>query len=282
MQLAARHSLAATVALTAVGVIAVTPGVTPVLTPRLTPPRLEVRSPAVQATGDSSVFLPLPVGDPGFDKEYFDGLLTVDRDTIGALGDLAGPTIDGLNGANAIVHETDFIENPLTSLFNANGIVVDPADASAIAPALNLETPGINGAVNGSSLGAADGAGSQAAALAGAQGPFLTADLANAMSAFAVDLANLEASLTTLGNDLASAGEDFSSNIVVQSEALGEALQDLNTTAFVAALQNLINTAAFEAVLAQDLPAVFQDVIAFGNVVELGQIIGMGALLGAF
>lgn len=280
MQLVVRHSLAATVSLAAVGVIAVTPGVTSPGTPG-TPSRVEVRSPAVQVTGDSSVFLPLPAGDTGFDQSFFDGLLTVDRDLISTQGDIAGQMVDGLNGANAILHETDFIADPVTNLFNANGIAIDASDVSTLlAPQLNFDPSTFNGSFNGSSLGASDGAGSQAASLAAVQSPFFSADLANAVSAVAADIAQLQASVMTLGTDLVSAGEDFSSNFVLQTEAIAAALQDFNSAAFATALQNLIDTAAFEAVLAQDLPAVFQDMVAFGNVMALGQLLGTALLLG--
>lgn len=261
MELTARPCLAAAATLAAASIVAGTPVVTSSLP--------EIHVPAIQFIGDSSFFQPILDPAAGFEQMLLDGALTFDKALVGDEGALAGEAFSGMSGLDAIDHEADLIPNAITNLFNANGLL-DPTDFNALVPPqLGLDTS----AIGGSASGGTDGGTSQISSLAANQSIFMSGDIANAMSAVAADLSQLGTAMTTLNTDLVTAGTDFTSNFVTQAGAIATALQEFNAVDFASALQHLVDLAAFQQVVSEDLPAVYQALIAFGDVFAAGEIL---------
>lgn len=268
MELTARPCFAAAAALAAASVVAGTPVVTSSL------PQIHV--PAIQFIGDSSFFQPLADPQAGFEQILIDGVLTFDKALIGDEGGLTGQAVSGMSGLDAIDHETDFIPNAITSLFNANGLL-DPTDFNTlVAPQLSVEPS----AIGGSAANGTDGGTSQVSSLAATQGLFVSGDIANAMSAVAADVSQLGTAVTNLNTDLVTAGSEFSGNLVTQAGALATALQDFNAADFATALEHLVDLAAFQNVVSDDLPAVYQALMGFGDVFAAGEILTVLSMTG--
>lgn len=264
MELAARRCFAAAASLAAAGIVAGTPAVAPSL------PQIHV--PAIQFIGDSSFFQPILDPAAGFEQMLLEGALTFDKVLTGDEGALAGEAFSGMSGLDAIEHESDLIPNAITNLFNVNGLL-DPTDFNTlVVPQLNVDPS----AINGSSIGSS--AANPASAVD--QTGFLTTDIANAMSAVAADLSQLGTAMATLNTDLVTAGTDFTNNFVTQADAIATALETFNTAGVSSALQNLIDLAAFQTVISQDLPAVAQALIGFSDIFVAADIMSIAATVG--